>query len=240
MKQEIMYKGLAKYYDLIYNRRNYKKEADKIKKSISKYKTSGGKELLEIGCGTGRHLKFFENKFRCTGIDINKEMLDAARKNVKKSYLRCGDMVNFKLNKKFDIILCLFSSIGYVRTYSNLRKTIRNFSRHLKKGGVGIIEPWFEKSEYKSGIPWMSTYDEKDIKIARVNVSKVKSGLSILDFHFLIAEKNKDVRYFVDRHSLGLFDVKKTLKIMKESGLRSVFLKNGLMNDRGLYIAVKN
>ena len=235
-----MYKELAKYYDLIYKWKDYKKEADKIKKLISKYKKSEGKELLEIGCGTGHHLKFFENKFSCVGTDINKKMLDVAKKNVKKSVLKRLNMVDFRLNKKFDVILCLFSSIGYVKNYSNLRKTISNFANHMKKGGIVIIEPWFGKSEYKAGRPWMSTYDGNNVKIARLNVSKIKSGMSILDFHFLIAEKNKDVKYFVDRHRLGLFDIEKTLEIMKESGLKSMFLKNGLMKDRGLYIAVKN
>ena len=235
-----MYKELAKYYDLIYKWKDYKKEADKIKKLISKYKKSEGKELLEIGCGTGHHLKFFENKFSCVGTDINKKMLDVAKKNVKKSVLKRLNMIDFRLNKKFDVILCLFSSIGYVKNYSNLRKTISNFANHMKKGGIVIIEPWFGKSEYKAGRPWMSTYDGNNVKIARLNVSKIKSGMSILDFHFLIAEKNKDVKYFVDRHRLGLFDIEKTLEIMKESGLKSMFLKNGLIKDRGLYIAVKN
>ena len=240
MKQEIMYKELAKYYDLIYKGKDYKKEADKIKKLISRYKKSVGNNLLEAGCGTGYHLKFFENEFSCVGTDINRKMLDIAKKNVKKSVLKRLNMIDFRLNKQFDVILCLFSSIGYVKNYSNLKKTINNFANHLKKGGIIIIEPWFEKSKYKTGVPWMSAYDGNDIKIARLNVSKVKNGTSILDFHFLIAEKNKDVKYFVDRHRLGLFDIEKTLEIMKENGLKSMFLKNGLMKDRGLYIAVKN
>ena len=239
MKQEIMYKELAKYYDLIYEGKDYKKEADKIKKLISRYKKSVGNDLLEAGCGTGHHLKFFENEFSCIGTDVNKKMLDAAKKNVKKSVLKQLNMIDFRLNKKFDVILCLFSSIGYVKNYSNLRKTISNFANHLKKGGIIIIEPWFGKSEYKAGRPWMTTYDGEYIKIARLNVSRIKDGMSILDFHYLIAEKNKNVKHFVDRHKLGLFDFEKTLKIMKESGLSVVFLKNGLMKDRGLYIAVK-
>ncbi len=58
-----MYKGLAKYYDLIYNWKEYKKEEKKIKKLISKYKKSEGNDLLEAGCGTGRHLSFLKINF---------------------------------------------------------------------------------------------------------------------------------------------------------------------------------
>jgi len=60
-----------------------------------------------------------------------------------------------------------------------------------------------------------------------------------MDMHYLIAEKNKEVKHFVDRHELGLFDIDKTLQFMKQAGLKSKFLKNGLMKDRGLFIGVK-
>jgi hypothetical protein len=43
----------------------------------------------------------------------------------------------------------------------------------------------------------------------------------------------------VDRHELGLFEIQKTLAIMKETGLRAKFLKNELMRDRGLFVGIK-
>ena len=56
---------------------------------------------------------------------------------------------------------------------------------------------------------------------------------------YLIAEKGKDVKYFEDRHELGLFDTSKTLELMREVGLKSKFLKNGFMKDRGVFIGIK-
>lgn len=85
----------------------------------------------------------------------------------------------------------------------------------------------------------MDTYDGEDIKIARLNISKIEGNLSVLDMHYLIAERNKEIKYYKDRHELGLFEVDRTLVFMKEVGLQSKFLKNGLMKDRGLYIGVK-
>ena len=114
VKAQILYKELAEYYDLIYSRKKYIQEADKLVKLISKYKKSDGNQLLEIACGTGHHLKCFESKFFCTGLDINERMLRVARKRVPEAVLHKADMVNFKLRKKFDVITCLFSSIGYV------------------------------------------------------------------------------------------------------------------------------
>ena len=239
MKKQMLYRELAKYYESIYYLKDYKAEAYKIRKLILRYKKSLGKELLDVACGTGSHIVFLQKYFSCTGIDISKDMLKIAKKNVKKSDFRLGSMINFSLNKKFDVILCLFSSIGYVKTYSNLRKTINNFSRHLKKGGIVIIEPWFSMTEFKPGKPWMAAYDGKNIKIARLNVSKVKSNISILDLHYLVAENFKEVKYFRDRHELGMFGLHETLDIMKDAGLRAKFLPSGLMKERGLYIGIK-
>ena len=245
----LIYKEYAKYYDLIYSEKDYKKETNKIKQLISKYKKSNGKELLDVACGTGKHLKYLKSSFSCTGVDINKQMMDIAKKNVKGVTFKKANMITLNLNKKFDIITCLFSSIGYIKTYNNLRKTITNFYRHLRKGGVVIIHPWLTKSTFKVGLPWLDTYNKKHIKIARLSIPKIKDNLSIIDFHYLVAEKNKDVKYFKGRHELGFFDIDKTLKIMRESGFKVKFLKKGFdTNDtkcrnikgRGIYIGIKN
>ena len=88
MKNQLLYKKLAKYYDLVYSWKDYKKEANKIRKLIKKYKKSEGKGLLDVACGTGGHLKFLKSNFSCTGIDINDEMLKIAKKKVRGLFLR--------------------------------------------------------------------------------------------------------------------------------------------------------
>ncbi|MFX1374203.1 MAG: hypothetical protein ACFFA0_00175 [Promethearchaeota archaeon] len=85
----------------------------------------------------------------------------------------------------------------------------------------------------------MTTYDGENIKIARVNSSSLKENISIMEMHYLIAEKDKEVKYFVDKHELGLFEVDRFLKILTNSGFKAEFLKDGLMKHRGLYIGIK-
>jgi len=86
----------------------------------------------------------------------------------------------------------------------------------------------------------MQTYDEDDIKVARLSVSEVIGITSITDMHYIIAEKNKKIKYYKDKHEMGLFEVRKTLGIMKNFGFKAKFLRNGLMKNRGLFIGVKN
>jgi ubiquinone/menaquinone biosynthesis C-methylase UbiE len=235
-----MYKELAKLYDLIYNWKDYEKESKIIKELIKKYKNTEGNKLLDVGCGTGKHLEYFKEDFSCIGIDLNEEMLEIARNKMRNVSFKQGDMINFDLNDCFDVITCLFSAIGYVKSYNNLESTIINFSNHLKTGGMVIIEPFFTKSGYLVGLPSMTTYDGEDIKIARLNTTKLENDISVMEMHYLIVEKGKDVEYFVDRHEVGLFEVDKFLQIMKTSGFKAEFLNNGLMRGRGLYIGIKS
>ncbi|MFX1487083.1 MAG: class I SAM-dependent DNA methyltransferase [Promethearchaeota archaeon] len=236
-----MYEELAKYYDLMYSWKDYKQEADRIRELISVYKKSDGNELLDVACGTGKHLKHLKRDFSCTGIDISKEMLNVARQNVKGVRFIQTDMVTLDLDKRFDVVISLFSSIGHAETYENLRKTINSIANHLKVGGVAIVEPWITKSMFKGvGLPFMMTYDGEDVKIARLNISKKIEGNSMpLEFHYLIAEKDKDVRYFVDRHEMGVFERDKTLEFMEEASLEMEFLEKGLTGNRGLFVGVK-
>ena len=86
----------------------------------------------------------------------------------------------------------------------------------------------------------MTTHDGGEIKIARLNTTKLEDSLSVMEMHYLIAAKNEDVKYYIDRHELGLFEIETFLEIMSEAGLKAEFLKNGLMKDRGLYIGTKS
>jgi ubiquinone/menaquinone biosynthesis C-methylase UbiE len=239
MNKQLLYRELAKYYDLIYAFKDYKKEAVRIKTLVSKYKKSEGKELLDVACGTGHHLEYFKDEFSCMGVDISKQILKVAMKNIDGVVFKQADMTELNLGKQFDVITCLFSSIGYVKTYTNLKKTIKSFAKHLKTGGVLFIEPWFTKSTFIEGYPSMTTYDGRDVKIARLCISKTKGNLSVQDMHYLVAERGKSVTHFVDRHEMGLFEIDKTLAIMKKAGLGAKFLKKGLMKDRGLFVGEK-
>ena len=239
MSKQMLHNQLAKYYDRVYSFKDYLDEAVRLQNLIIKYLKSGGNSLLDVGCGTGLHLKYLKDDFVCTGVDVSKSMLKIARKNVKGVTFKEADMKTMRLRKQFDVITCLLSSIGYVKTTVSLEKTIQNFSKHLKKGGLALIEPSHAKAFYVRGEPRLTTYNGKDAKIARVNFTKVRQATAVLNMHILIAEQGKDAKYFVDKHELGLYGINDTLKVMKAAGLKSKYLKNGLMTGRELFVGIK-
>ena len=233
-----LYSDFAKYYDLIYEWKDYKKESETVHKLVKKFKKSTGNKLLDIACGTGNHIQFLKKHYRITGIDLNGQMLKIARKKFPKTRFFKADMKNFNLKKEFDAVVCLFSSIAYLKGYGDLEKAIKCFAKHLKKGGVLIIEPFVEKKAFKSGTMHAQFVNKPEVKIARINTNNRKGDKVILDFHYLIGTP-KGIKYSKEKHAIFLFDAGNFLKILRKHGFKAKFLKNGLLKNRGLYVGVK-
>lgn len=233
-----LYQSLATYYDLIYHERDYKAEAQQLKRLIATHCRSGGKELLDVACGTGAHLQYLTG-FRRTGTDVNDGMLAVARQRLPKIPLHKADMRTLALRKEFDVLLCLFSSIGYVRTLSALRSTLRRFAHHLTPGGLLIIEPWLTPDAFTPDKPFLHTFERADLKIARVSHSRRRGRTSLVEMQYLIAERGTGVAHAAETHTLGLFTHDETRRALEAAGLKPRFLTRGLQAGRGLFIAVK-
>jgi ubiquinone/menaquinone biosynthesis C-methylase UbiE len=239
-QEKVLYGELARFYDQIYHWKDYRREALKIKSLIESRKRSSGNELLDVACGTGQHIRYLRDEFNCTGIDASEQMLAVARGNLQGVRLVKGNMVNFELGRRFDVVLCLFSSIGYLKTRNEVGRAVANFARHMKEGGVLIVEPWVRRSEWKDRTVHMQTYDSDSLKIARVNFGRAKGHFSILDEGYLIAEERKGIVYIRDRHQMRFFEVVPTLEAMRKAGLQPEFTERSLMPRRGLIIAIKS
>lgn len=231
-----MFSDSIKYYDIIDSAmgKNYQKESQQLHRLIKQYKPSKRKRLLDIACGTGSHLKYLQKYYQVEGLDLSRKFLRLARQKLPGVTLHQGNMSDFKLNQTFDVITCLFSSIGYIRTYSRLLRVIQNMKQHINPGGLIIIEPWLFPRDYKTGTLHTAVVDQPDLKIVRMNTSKRSGNLSIIVFHYLIATSRR-VKYFTEKHSLGLFHQEVYLKAFQSCQLQTVFDPAGL-KGRGLFI----
>jgi SAM-dependent methyltransferase len=235
-----MHSKSAKYYDDIYASvgKDYPAEAKRVRKFIQKYKLSNGNTLLDVGCGTGIHANLLNKYYQVEGLDLDPKMLSVARKNYPKLRFQQGDMVAFKLKRKFDIIVCLFSAIGYVKTKSRLRKTIQNMSQHLLPGGVLLVEPWFTPTQWHPGRVFTTQVIKKDLKIVRMSYSTQKGGVSILKFQYLIGTP-QGIEHDAEILELGLFTKNEYLNAFRSAGLKVIHDPYGV-DGRGLYIGIKS
>ena len=235
-----MFSKSANYYDDIYASigKDYSVETKKLQKFIQKHKKSGGYKLLDVACGTGTHANLLNQHYHVEGIDLDSKMLFIARKKYPGFKFHNGDMLDFNLNRNFDVITCLFSSIGYVRTKSNLAKAIRNMAGHLLPGGVLLVEPWFSSEQWNVGHIHMTVVNRDDLKIARMSRSSRRGNISMIEFQYLIGTSKK-IEYTTETHKLGLFSDKDYLDAFETAGLKTTHDAKGL-DGRGLYIGTKS
>ena len=237
MKSE--YKQIAEYYDRFVGNKNYKTDFEKIRTLLKKYKTSRGREMLDAACGTGNHIQYFKKYFNITGLDRDTYMLRIARSKHPDIKFIHDDMRTFRLNKKFDVIICLFSAIGHLITYENLNKAIVNFSSHLKEGGVMFMESFLNEKDFIKGYMDAAFVNEPELKLVRMAVSRRIRNVVVVDFHFLAGEEGK-IKYFTKKMKIAMFSSQCVLELMKNAGLSAKCVENGLMKSRDLYIGIKH
>ncbi len=227
----------ARYYDKIYGFKDYRKEAAYLEETIRAHLRTGGKRLLDLACGSGQHLAYFQQQFAIQGLDLSPELLELARERLPEVPFHLADMADFDLGAPFDVLTCLFSAVGYLKTLERLRQAAACWAKHLVPGGVLLIEPWFTPADWKPGSVHAILVDEPELKIARLSTSKVDGRLSYFDLHYLVATP-EDTQHYVERHELGLFEMQEQLDILAQAGLMPLYDPAG-PSGRGLLIARK-
>ena len=231
---------LAEYYDPLNAGKDYLGEAQLLETVARRFGPLGRTAWLDVACGTGRHLEFLGRRHDVVGIDGSRDMLRLARRRLPGVRLLLGDMRTFRLEQRFDVVSCLFSAIGHLRTKSDVRKTFLNFARHLNSGGVAIVEPWIDPSMFRPGFIHLQTYDNPALKVARCSSSSRRGNRSIVHFHFLVGKPGRGIRYARVTDVGLLLSRTELLQLMRSAGLRPRFLARGLTAGRGLVVGVKS
>lgn len=230
-----MFSKSVRYYDKIYAFKDYEGEVERLVAIIGENVRSGGNRLLDVACGTGRHVELLKGRFAVEGLDVSEEFLEVARLRNPDVVFHQGDMMDFELGRRFDVVTCLFSSIGYVRTLENLSRAVDCMARHVVPGGIVLVEPWFTPDAWRAGTVHGQYIDEPELKIARINASFVEGRLSYFDLHHLVGTP-EGTEHFVERHELGLFERSEMTAAFENAGLEVSYDEEGL-TGRGLYVA---
>ena len=224
----------ARIYDAIYaSIRDYPREAAELDRLIQE-RRPGALTLLDVACGTGAHLERLTG-YEVEGLDLDPEMLAVARERLPNVPFHEGDMASFDLGKRFDAVVCMFSSIGYVRTEERLRSAIGSMGRQLEPGGVLVVEPWLSPEDWLDRHVGAVFVDDPELKIARMNVGEREGNVSMFVFEYLVGTPD-GIDRFSERHELGLFTVEQYLEAFRAAGLEADHDPEGPMG-RGLYIA---
>jgi SAM-dependent methyltransferase len=223
----------ARFYDALYGFKDYEAASRRLSEILHD-RLPMGRTLLDVGCGTGRHLASLAREYDVQGLDLNEELLGVARARCPGVTFHQGDMTRFDLGRRFDVVVCLFSAIAYVRTLERMRQTIACFVRHLEPGGCVVVEPWFTPEQYRAPTITANLVDQPQLKIAWMYTSRRADTLALLEI-FYAAGTPAGIETFSEVHELGLFTHAEYVEAFIDAGLSVEHDPVGLF-DRGLYI----
>jgi SAM-dependent methyltransferase len=194
-----VFDAYASYYDLLYRDKDYAGESTYVLDLLAQQGIRGG-QLLELGCGTGRHAEQFGSAgFRVHGIDLSEKMVARAEERLRTSgaghCFEVGDVRTLQLGQEFDAVVALFHVISYQCSNSDLESTFATTAAHLRRGGAFVFDFW-----YGPGV----LSDRPRVRVKEMS-DEVCGVLRIAEPRFLPNDNCVDVQYrmLVTDHATG-------------------------------------
>jgi SAM-dependent methyltransferase len=235
------YHDLAGWYDALYDARgkDYDAEARTLLDLAGGFGVTVG-SLLDVACGTGRHLgSFAQHVADVAGVDSSPEMLAIAAARLGHDVtLQEADLRGFDLGRSFDIVTCLFSSIGHVTDAAELDAGVAAMARHVAPGGLLLVEPWLTPETVRpGGMRDLVTAETEDGVIARAASSRVEDETVVVSFAWAVATPS-GVATLEEHHRMPLFTRQRYLLAAERAGLEPAWREHvpGLTSDRALLI----
>jgi len=231
-----VYSRFAEVYDLAYHFIDYERAGEWVRDVIHTRRPSSG-SLLEVACGTGRYLEILGRDYDVAGLDRSPQMLSKARERLPTVPLFQADMTEFNIGQKYDVVCCLFRSIGYVLTTARLRDAVMAMGQHLKDRGLVLIEPFFTPETYWVDRVTLNECRRTDFALAWMYVSERIETVARLRIHCLVGTP-VGVEHFVETHEFGLFTRVDFEEAFEAAGLQLEFEPGG-PGGTGVYVGWK-
>jgi SAM-dependent methyltransferase len=230
-----IYDRFATFYDDMYAFKDYSGEADYLVEVIHRHHAVA-RSLLDVACGTGRHLEHLRRQFEVEGLDVNPRFLEIARHRLPGVTLHEGDMTEFDLGRTFDVVTVLFSAITSTLTVDALERSIGALAGHLASGGLLLVEPLWAPDAHREGELNLNVVDKPDLKIAWIYANERVGDLAHWENHFLVATPD-GIDTFVEVHEAGLFTDAQYRHAFASAGLVVIEWDAEGPWGRGLYVA---
>ena len=140
------YKTAFRYdYLRVYPHRNDEEARRQVDFLVDKLDVPPSCEVLDLGCGDGRHsLELTRRGFRVTGLDLSEELLERARhrtadEGLDITFIR-GDMRDPPAVHAYDLVVNFFTSFGYFREDGENARVLEAISRALRPGGRFLMD----------------------------------------------------------------------------------------------------
>lgn len=156
----------AHLYDVVYNdwinNELTKKETEYIVSLIPQ-----GGSVMDLGCGTGRHLiEIAKNGIDITGVDISENMLLELKKKYPQANVLKANIYTDTIDQKFDLITLIWNAVMEIAyTDENLALLFTKLKSLLKPNGkILIVNLYTESNSADTGLNFSETKEKDGIK----------------------------------------------------------------------------
>ena len=105
--------------------------------------------ILELACGAGRIAKhLIESGFNYTGLDLSSVFIDYCRSNFPNGKFTTGDMCDFNLGQKFDLIFIPFNSFLHLYKEDEMTQCLKSIQNHLSDNGKFLLDIFVPDPEF--------------------------------------------------------------------------------------------
>jgi ubiquinone/menaquinone biosynthesis C-methylase UbiE len=231
-----LYSGWAHYYDVLHASKPYDAEVARLHEVIRRHAPEA-RSLLDVTCGTAGHLQRLRTHFEAEGLDASGPLLEIARQKCPDIKFHEVDMEHFALPRRFDVIICMFSVIGFAATIERLELTIANMARHLHPKGLLLVEPWFSPASFWTDTITANYVDQPQLKIAWLYTSWRQGDQAVLHNQFLVGTP-AGIQHHEETHVLGLFSEDQYTSAVQRAGLQ-VCPVDPSGWPRGIHVGIK-
>ncbi len=216
MIQTEPYTALAEIYDFVMRDVPYKRWAKYIVKLIKNFHPKA-KRILELACGTGTMILLLKKQgFEIDGLDLSPQMIEKAKRKVKSADVKffISDMSNFKADKKYDVVLCLYDSVNYLQSIENFRKLFENVWNSLDENGIFIFDISTEYNSIQNAILMNLRETRHNFKYVRRSYFLKDEKVHINEFEIEINGEK-----FFEKHIQRIYRISEIENLIKTSGL---------------------
>jgi len=222
-------------YDLFYKDKDYSGECDLIE-NVALRGMINPCEILDLGCGTGGHAKELANRDHFVlGVDRSGSMINLAAKHSSPNLVFIkSDIRQLNLMRAFDIVILMFSALGYITNSCDLSKVFEKIREHIKPTGRIFFDVWHGPAVLKNKPEARkNTFKSKDGKLTRYVTGNLITGTNICEVHYQLTHHKRDgtLSFHEEFHEMRFFFQNELEQILKGSGFGKI--KFGSFPDGG-------
>lgn len=192
-----------------------------------------GAQVLDLCCGQGRHsVELAKRQLLVTGLDLNPEYLELAQQAAAAGKVKietiAADMREIPFEGKFDAIVNMYSSFGYLESEADDVRVLESAAKALKTGGRLLLDmlnrEWaidnYIQNDWHTGADGTLYVERRDLDLAT----------SRMHVHFIVVDAKGGRRESIG-HIIRLYTLTEMTRLLERVGMRTTAVFGGFEGE---------